>query len=388
MPREKRNILGHMIDERQAALTSSYHKFWQKAGISQHFSWDSAVVQEEQTAKKLTVMTLNLQYFQSYPKDVKLAEDRLREVLGGEQPPDFICVQEGLGNRDVLSPLGYELCVCSAQAGPAQSVYDMVYGDEATLGLCDKANHSQLLCNQIYRRKGSSWQVADAGVIQISSDLQLSGGDGRATGALAVRSMAWVKAKSQSDARQGQLGAVCLMCAHLTGGRFEDQYFVQQLAKERSGQTDRILAYFQQQLKNDDDDIGILVGDFNATTEYHAAGPMAGYFKGAIANSSGVQADASAKELQPEELENAFQEYMTSPFKSIASHKWMMAYDQAAVGVTSSFGHLIDHMALSRPLKKVCAEVLHLTNQKFGNQPSDTDLPLTDHNAVKAVFSI
>ena len=49
----------------------------------------------------------------------------------------------------------------------------------------------ELLCNQIYIRPDSDWKVIDSGVMQISSELQLVGGGGRAQGPLAVRSMAW-----------------------------------------------------------------------------------------------------------------------------------------------------------------------------------------------------
>merc|ERR1712194_495846 len=105
----------------------------------------------------LIVMTLNLQYYASYPKDEERAPSRLSEVTGGISPPDIICVQEGLANRDVLGPVGFELCVCAGKDGMAQSVHDMVYGDAATLKGCDEAIHAQLLCNQIYVRKGTSW---------------------------------------------------------------------------------------------------------------------------------------------------------------------------------------------------------------------------------------
>merc|ERR1712144_98766 len=108
---------------------------------------------------------------------------------------------------------------------------------------------------------------------------------------------------------------------------------------------------------------------------------MAGYFKSAIAGSPGVQEDADAAALCGDELEHHFKEYMISPFTAMMQHKWMLSYDQATVGVTSGFGHLIDHMATSRAVKSATAEVIYLTNQKFGNKPKDTDLPLTDHNA-------
>merc|ERR1712070_567727 len=76
---------------------------------------------------------------------------------------------------------------------------------------------------------------------------------------------------------------------------------------------------------------------------------------------------------------------MLSPFTAIQQQGWSLAYGPE-VGVTSGFGHLIDHMATNRPMRVASAQVSYLTNQKFGNKPQDTDLPLTDHNSVKTVF--
>mmetsp|Transcript_87707 Transcript_87707/g.168217 ORF Transcript_87707/g.168217 Transcript_87707/m.168217 type:complete len:408 (+) Transcript_87707:98-1321(+) len=338
---------------------------------------------EQLKAGRLVVMTLNLQYFASFPKDAQAAKARLQEALGGACPPDVICVQEGLEHRDILSELGFELVVCTGRDGVAQSVSDMVYADDQALRGCDPADHQMLLCNQIYVRQELSWSVADCGVEQISSDLHLTGCAGRSHGKLAVRSMAWLKLRSATGP------FVYIMCTHITGGRFEDQYFAQQLSNERRLQTKRALNFFHKQVKPSSDDIGILVGDFNATTEYSEDGPMHGYFKAAIANSPGVKADALAAGLQDEqEIEELFKTYMVSPFTAIEEHGWTLAYDQTQVGPTSGFGHLVDHMATSRPLEVVSAEPVHFTNQKFGNKPKDTTLPLTDHNAVKTVFLI
>jgi len=329
---------------------------------------------------QLSTMTLNLQYFASYPKDEEAARGRLAEVTAGV---DVVCVQEGIAGRNVLDLVGYELCVCAGQSKIAQSVHDMVYGDAPTLQLCDASVHDKVLCNQIYLKRGSRWQMVDSGVMQVSSDLYLCGGGNRAEGKLAIRSMAWVKL------REGISGpSVYIMCTHISGGRFEDQYFVQQLAEERYQQPERIINFFNNRPDPEDDDIGILLGDFNATTEYTPDGPMHGYFKSSIVSSPGVQADAAATGLDPQQLNEHFKNYMISPFAAFEKHGWTLAYDQKQVGVTSGFGHLIDHMAMSKPLKVVSAKVHYLTNQKLGNKPKDTDLPLTDHNAVNAVFGI
>jgi len=332
----------------------------------------------------LCVMTLNLQYFSSYPADEDSARKRLLEVTGGDSPPDVICVQEGIASKNVLDAVGFDLRVCAGAQKTAQSVHEMVYGDAPTLRSCKEELHQELLCNQIYLRKNSMWSIIDSGVKQISTDLQLVGGGGRAQGKLAVRSMVWVRLR-----RSGTNGpTVFVMNTHLTGGRFEDQYFVQQLQEERSHQPERIMRFFEEQRPNPQaDDVGILLGDFNATADYVAGGPMSGYFKASIAGSQGVQADAAAGNVTEEDLENHFKQYMISPFTAINKHGWSFAYG-SEVGVSSGFGHLIDHMAMSRPLEVASSKLIYLTNQKFGNKPPDTDLPLTDHNSVKTVFLI
>lgn len=338
--------------------------------------------------EQLVLLTLNLQYFASYPADKVAAENRLREVLSKEPSPDVICVQEGLASRDVLKPVGYIKTVCAGAADPtkntelcAQSVREMVYHDQPTLRACPPELHDELLCNEIYVRHDSSWRVVKSGIQKISSDLQLAGGGSRAQGKLAVRSMVWVKLYKQD------CPVVYVMCTHITGGRFEDQYFVQQLAEERRKQPERILDFFDQRENPMADDLGILLGDYNATDRYDPEGPMHGYYKASIKSSEGVQADASAADLNEVALEDSFKEYMISPFQAIAKRNWFFAYSQDTVDfVTSGFGHLIDHMATNRRLEAK-AEVVYMTNQKF-KPHKDTDLPLTDHNSVKVVFQV
>mmetsp|Transcript_14410 Transcript_14410/g.37244 ORF Transcript_14410/g.37244 Transcript_14410/m.37244 type:complete len:602 (-) Transcript_14410:87-1892(-) len=341
--------------------------------------------EEHRVPTELAVMTLNLQYFSSYPKDREAAKDRLAQVLIGPGAPDVICVQEGLSSRNVLDEVGFELCVCSAKEGVAESVHDMVYGDAPTLKACDPTMHSHLLCNQIYMRRGSVWKIIDRGAMQISRDLKLAGGGGRLTGKLAIRSMVWVRLQ-HSDCPDL---SVFVLCAHITGGRFEDQYFVQQLAEERKLQLDKIISFFDNRPDAKGDDVGILVGDFNATSLYTPDGPMHGYYKASIASSDGVKSDAKGAGVTSEAgLEDLFKGYMISPFTAISQHGWTFAYDRQQVGYTSGFGHCIDHMAMNRSLQVSSTEVSYLTNQRFGGLPQDTHLPLTDHNAVKTVFVI
>jgi len=347
---------------------------------------NSPTAQAEGTASEpLVVMTLNLQYFASYPEDLEAAAHKLRNALGGPNPPNVVCVQEGLACRDILRELGFKLVVCAGASGVAQSVREMVYHDGAALQACKGDIADRLLCNQLYVRTNSDWAVDEGGVEQISSDLQLSGGGGRVNGALAVRSMSWLKLR-----RVGVQGpATFVMCTHITGGRFEDQYFVQQLAEERRQQTLRCVDFFNSRRPGaHPEDLGILVGDFNATEEYVHDGPMHGYFKFGIAGSEGVKSDAMDAGISLEEdLESVFKTYMVSPFSALRDSGWTFAYGNE-VGVTSAFGHLIDHMALSRPVRVLSSEVVFLTNQKVKGEPSDTDLVITDHNAVKVTFAI
>lgn len=203
------------------------------------------------------------------------------------------------------------------------------------------------------------------------------------TGILAIRSMVWVQMRKKDSTP-----CTYVMCTHITGGRFEDQYFVQQMAEERKLQLDRIISFFNNR-RGSPDDVGIIVGDFNATSVYTSTGAMHDYYKAMISTSSGVQADAVTASLDSgEELEAHFKDYMISPFTAISAHGWTFAYDRQQVGYTSGFGHCIDHMAMSRPLHVHSTEVIHLTNQKFGNKPKDAEVVLTDHNSVKCAFRI
>jgi len=341
----------------------------------------------EAVLSRLNVMSLNMQYYSSYPEDRAAAREKLQEVTGadGDDAVDVIAVQEGIRSVDVLSELGYEKVVCAGELGVAQTVREMVYSDETALNTCPPELRDELLCNQIYLRTGSDWLVEGRGAERVSSMTNLHGGEGRSQGPLAMRSMAWVKLRRTG--RQGR--AVFVMCTHLTGGRFEDQYYMQQLAKERREQPIKCASFFSHRRPNPQkDDIGMLIGDFNALPEYAADGPMHAYFKAGIANSKGVELDAKQKGVNTvQDLEEHFKNYMTSPFKALKDLDWTFAYGPE-VGATSRFGHLIDHIALSTPVEVLKAEVQHLTNQLFSSAKPDTDLVLTDHNAIRVTFAV
>jgi hypothetical protein len=114
---------------------------------------------------------------------------------------------------------------------------------------------------------------------------------------------------------------------------------------------------------------------------------MAGYFKSAIATAPGVRNDAAEAALTDKGTEDRFKQYMISPFKALLRRGWTFAYDEEVVGATSAFGHLVDHMATSTAVPSQ-ATVYYLTNQRIGNKSKDTDLVLSDHNAVKTIFTL
>lgn len=337
----------------------------------------------------LTVMSLNMQYYSSYPEDVQLGRQCLQELILPDPAPDIICVQEGLEGRNeiCLAATDYRRLVSSAgqeTSGSelAQTVEEMVYSDADALRAVVGTVREKLLVNELYLKVDSNWEVLNTGVHQVSSNVELDGSDGRVAGPLAVRTVVWAELRPRSS--MTLRSSVFVLNMHLSGGRFEDQFFVQYLSAERRMQVERAIGLFKR-LSKSRHDLGILVGDFNATEEYVAKGPMQNYFMAAIAKSQGVQADASAQSLSSDELEKLFKEYLIAPFTALSASGWHLAYTEEQVGATSAFGHLIDHMATSREIPSV-AQRLIATNQKF--PPSnDTEVPITDHNAVKTTFA-
>eukprot|EP00931_Biecheleriopsis_adriatica_P018052 TRINITY_DN12738_c0_g1_i2.p1 TRINITY_DN12738_c0_g1~~TRINITY_DN12738_c0_g1_i2.p1 ORF type:complete len:225 (-),score=56.23 TRINITY_DN12738_c0_g1_i2:18-692(-) len=114
---------------------------------------------------------------------------------------------------------------------------------------------------------------------------------------------------------------------------------------------------------------------------------MHSYFAASVSLAPSVKVDASERNISEQDLEPCFQEYMTAPFAELRRQGWELAYQEADVGPTSAFGHLVDHMAVSDARKPVRVERLLTTNQGFGSKANrDTDIPITDHNAVTATF--
>jgi hypothetical protein len=85
--------------------------------------------------------------------------------------------------------------------------------------------------------------------------------------------------------------------------------------------------------------------------------------------------------------EEGDQAHQSSPFGLLSVRGWILAYGQSQVGPTSSSGQLVDHMVTSKPVPAT-VKVFATTNQKDRNQPAVTKVPLSDHNVVKATFSL
>jgi len=294
-------------------------------------------------------MTMNLQHFASWPRDPDAGYHELCRITEVHPPPDIICVQEGLAGRGVLSELGYQL-LASSQSN-AQPLRDALYKDASSLQAVREGHHSCLLVNELYMRVQTSaspleWEVVDEGAARISSDEQTSAsGDGSLP--LAVRSVVWTKLRHRTRP-EGPF--VFLLNTQLTGGPLEQSIFSQEaLSWERRKQVARVLDFVESLMA--EDDLGLFVGDLG---------------------------------VAPEKSDEAHE---SSPFGLLSERGWRLAYGQAQVGPTSSSGQLLDHMATSRAVPAL-VKVFATTNQRGGNQPPVTQVPLSDHNVVKATFSM
>lgn len=336
----------------------------------------------EVATRDLVVMTLNLHHLLSFPSDERLGRTRLREITSALPPPDVVCVQEGLEGSDLLSQIGYTKLISSAVK--AQPVREMLYGHPGAVAAVPASPREKLSVNELYiRAQGTEWEVVETGVEQVSSDLMLSGGDAGVSGPLAVRSVVWARLRPKSSP-EGPF--IMVLNTQISGGGFEDQFFVRQLAQERHLQIQRILELFDGRAS--ESDLGILVADLQAPPMDTPGEPLHSYFESAITNSGRAREDANTANLRSkEDLEQRFTEYMLAPFAVLKERHWTLAYSQAKVGATSDLGFLADHMATSREVS-VSAERVITANQRDEAVPRATDVPLSNHNAVKSVFRV
>lgn len=348
--------------------------------------------------RDLVVLTMNLQYFASWPRNADAAWRELCTVTS-VPPPDVICVQEGLHDGpNVLSEVGYRRVTSSHSC--AQPLREMLYSDAEQLKGVDEATRDRLLVNELYVRvdaehKGSSpneWDPIDWGVERTSASIPLNhrhaqeGTDDESSQwDLAQRSVVWVKLRHRTRPH-GPF--VYVLNTHLTSGAKEDQHYLKPaMNSERRRQVVQCLEVFERKAQSSKGDLGVLVGDFGAAPEDAPEGPRKAYFTSSIATSAIMREEALQMGLTREELERRFKAYHCSPFAALAEHDWHLAYNQAQVGPTSDLGDLVDHMATSRSVP-VSVKVFPTTNQRTGNHPAITQVPLSDHNFVKATFSV
>jgi hypothetical protein len=297
--------------------------------------------------RDLVVMTMNMHHFASWPKDPDAGYYELCRITEVSPPPDIICVQEGIVGRDVLSELGYQLLVSSESC--SQPLREALYQDANALRAARDAHHNRLVVNELYVRVESSsnpleWEVVDQGAARISSDEQTTA-SGSSKLPLALRSVVWAKLRHRT---QSAGPSVFLVNTQLTGDIREQNLFSEYAVKwERRKQVERVLDFIQSQISGED--LGVFVGDL------------------------GVAVDESS------------QDHTSSPFGMLAERGWTLAYGLSQVGPSSSSGELVDHMATSRSVP-VLAKVFATTNQE--GLPPVTQTPLSDHNVVKATFSM
>eukprot|EP00747_Dinoflagellata_sp_TGD_P060896 gnl/TRDRNA2_/TRDRNA2_152269_c0_seq1.p1 gnl/TRDRNA2_/TRDRNA2_152269_c0~~gnl/TRDRNA2_/TRDRNA2_152269_c0_seq1.p1 ORF type:complete len:602 (+),score=107.76 gnl/TRDRNA2_/TRDRNA2_152269_c0_seq1:739-2544(+) len=344
-------------------------------------SWPAGVQGQDPI---LVVMTLNLQYLASFPKDMEAGVKRLLQLTSAPPVPDVICVQEGVEGLTVelFKRIGYRRLATSASQ--ANSVGQMTYGEKSALSAIEEAHRDELLVNELFVPVGncSQWIAVRHGVERISSELQLDDGHGRAA-PLAKRSVVW--AMFQHRSRPGSPSAFVLN-TQLTGSRFEDQFFATQLAQERRRQPEQIIELFHYMA--DPGDFAVLVGDFNSTTEDEAQEPVSSYYASSVRFCSEVLACAASRGCITDDLEAEFMMYMVSPFETLRRRGWTLAYPQAYVGATSANGHLVDHMATNQRVPVHVTKLITTNQQASASSSPETDLPLSDHNGVKAAFDL
>eukprot|EP00931_Biecheleriopsis_adriatica_P094029 TRINITY_DN67735_c0_g1_i1.p1 TRINITY_DN67735_c0_g1~~TRINITY_DN67735_c0_g1_i1.p1 ORF type:complete len:556 (-),score=95.02 TRINITY_DN67735_c0_g1_i1:14-1681(-) len=318
----------------------------------------------------LTVMTFNVQQYQSFPPDEAAGAQRLRELTELQAvPADVICVQEGREDED--DHLG-RLCEAFKYRKLHSSAWARLPMDP----------HAQIT-NQLYIKESSPWEAVDQGAELISSKMLLKHHAYKYKPChLPLRTVVWVKLKPKKRAHD-EGPSVVVLNTHVSGGRYEDPCFLQRLTEERRKQPERAIAVFQREAGPRD--AGILVGDFNAPAQV-AESSCRQYFQSKIASVPTVQTDRAAQNLSEDAAFAKFKDYMAAPFATLGDHGWKLTYDESEVGPTSTYGHLVDHMAVSDAgrIKAQRSERL-LTCKTPGEQ---VPLPITDHNAVKVTFDV
>ena len=337
--------------------------------------------------QRLSIMSINDIHFNAgFLTGPQKMKQSLEEIFDKTHLPDVICMQKGMDNMEELKNMGYQLVICAGTQGVAQSNDKMIYHNQETLDTCRRDQSHELLVNQVYIAEASPWKVDESGVTQISKTLKLAGGCGRESRWLEVRSMCWVILKKPDSSTP----AVCVMNTHLSGGRLEDQYFVQQLEQERYSQVERCIEFFlEKRCHKQSIALGVLVGDFNAPRTYTVDGRMSDYFKSAIRTSQGVWMDARPHNVETEEaLQDEFKRYIVSPFKALTDWHWRLPYQEEKDGTTSAFGHPVNYMAVSRKVVTDRPQRVILNNEKVKGKQTDTQKSTTHQAALITSFFV
>eukprot|EP00927_Polykrikos_kofoidii_P072428 TRINITY_DN68547_c0_g1_i1.p1 TRINITY_DN68547_c0_g1~~TRINITY_DN68547_c0_g1_i1.p1 ORF type:complete len:876 (+),score=189.72 TRINITY_DN68547_c0_g1_i1:315-2942(+) len=291
----------------------------------------------------LHIMTVSLRHYADFPRDENVGRQVLAQLATTSPKPDVICVQEGLDGVDPLGAAGYRRLVSSTSR--ARPLKDVVYGNVEALSMIPENRHDNLSVNEIYVRDGSPWEVAYSGVAPISTDLFLehTGGDSQDGEAgceywpLAIRTVVW--GKFVRRAQSGPHMRAFVFCSRLSGGGFEDQFFLKQIADERQQQVERILKVAAGQAGPGD--LCVLVGDFGGALPEDATRELLGSSLDAVlaGPSAQAQVDQTHNAMGFEEMQRRFRTYAVAPLVALRTRGWhTLPCDRAPLG---AFGH--DH---------------------------------------------
>jgi len=405
--------------EKETQQKSPYAEMRKKNNDSTETNEAAAAVPATGTTAKeqLTVISLNMEFYQQYRNalDKPAYEDYLQRHT---RAADVLCAQEDLWRESDAflqrnKPFGAFTRIVSSFE--KQAAHDVLRKNSF---LNYDESFTSTLGNSIYVKsellsKGG-WTVITRKVVQISSDLVLPNGVVLEYRCVVCATLK-LKHECQSDTVSNRIKpvqVVQILCTHLSGGRFEDQYMEDpQLVGERRRQMQHCFDQHDPAADN------ILVGDFNASATKTAA--MDGYWQ---LLRQQFQTELSATH----NLSSAdFYAYMMAPFAALADTKsnnkndddgknsdsWHLLYETLD-GSTSRFGHVVDYFITSpqisvvprsikrvRMIKEYMPWVRPTADDDF-LQPQEHELDeyvdgnnilkesITDHNGVQVTFSL
>lgn len=358
---------------------------------------------------------------------------------------DVIAIQEGfvpaentrdlpnaaglISTEQIMSLLGFRKVVCSSSQdllpegshAAAASVRDMVYDSPMWINAatCTHPLPKEVLegklVNQIYARRGSKWVPNGKNLIEVTSThFQMSGGsktdvdcDGKDLAPRSVVSSELVCNKQ----------IVRALSTHVSGGRFEDQYWHGGMRDERHQQLVKIGELVDRQPAKI---VSVLAGDYNAcmydsTAMKNYAGLVPrgkedlegflGYMKSALVacweqGFSFSYYDAKDPSIKLDQFGSVI-----APSVIDRVDRFLASTDGTPFmrDNTSSFGHIIDWFAVKDQTENQAGviagsprRIVLTTQSPFSLDKSGIDnavvnsagRSLTDHNAVKQSFTI